>query len=45
MIKSDTIHVGLAQMAPVWLNKSKTISKIEKYIIDAGNQDCDLIVF
>lgn len=39
------LKVALGQIAPVWLNKSKTITKIEHSIIEAAKQDCELIVF
>ena len=41
----DTIKVGLAQIAPVWLNREKTLDKIEDYVLQAGKQGCDLVVF
>lgn len=41
----NKLKVALAQIAPIWLNKEKTIQKVEKYIIDAGKQNCDLVVF
>jgi nitrilase len=44
MIK-DLLKIGLAQVAPVWLNRDKTIEKIVSYISDAGKQKCDLVVF
>ena len=39
------LKVGLAQMAPVWLNKLETANKIIGYIENAGKQSCDLVVF
>ncbi len=39
------LKVALAQIAPVWLDKEATIQKIEKQIIDAAQEDCELIVF
>ena len=45
MSEKSTLKVGLAQLAPVWLDKQKTIEKIETYIEKAGKQDCDLVVF
>jgi len=46
MQKNDNLlTVALAQIAPIWLNKQKTIEKISSYIADAGKQKCDLIVF
>lgn len=44
-MKDDLLKIGLAQIAPVWLNKEKTTEKIVSYISDAGNQKCDLVVF
>lgn len=42
---SDQLKIGLAQMAPVWLNRKKTLTKLEDYIHQAGKQDCGLVVF
>ncbi len=44
-MKKDLLKIGLAQIAPVWLNKVKTTEKIVSYISDAGKQNCDLVVF
>ena len=44
-MKTNLLKVALAQISPVWLNKEKTIAKIEKSIIDAANENCELIVF
>ena len=41
----NKLKVALAQIAPVWLDKEKTTQKIEKFIIDAGKEKCDLVVF
>jgi len=41
----ERIKVGLAQIAPIWLNRNKTLSKVEDYIHQAGKQDCGLVVF
>lgn len=41
----QTLKIGMAQIAPVWLNKEKTIEKIKEYITVAGNQNCELLVF
>jgi len=35
----------MAQIAPVWLNKEKTIGKVKSFITDAGLKKCELIVF
>lgn len=39
------MKVGLAQIAPVWLDKPGTLKKIERAIQEAGETGCDLIVF
>jgi len=44
-MKEDILKVGLAQIAPVWLNKKATLKKIATYVADAGAKDCDLVVF
>lgn len=41
----NLLKVALGQIAPVWLNKEKTLQKIEKTISDAIKQKCELIVF
>ncbi|MDG1954383.1 MAG: carbon-nitrogen hydrolase family protein [Polaribacter sp.] len=44
-MKNNLLKVALAQISPVWLNKEKTIEKIEKSIVDASKENCELIVF
>jgi nitrilase len=39
------MKAGLAQISPVWLDKSATLSKIEATITRAGEAGCDLVVF
>jgi nitrilase len=41
----STLTIALAQISPIWLNKEKTIDKIKSFIMDAGNQKCELVVF
>lgn len=41
----NTLKIGMAQIAPVWLNKKQTIEKIKEYIQKAGNSSCELLVF
>ena len=41
----DLLRVGLAQIAPVWLNREKTIEKVAGFIQRAAKNDCRLIVF
>lgn len=43
--KSNTLKVALAQIAPVWLNREKTLEKVRSSIIEAAAQDCELIAF
>lgn len=40
-----TLKIAMAQIAPVWLNKTKTLQKVEQSIIDAAKEGCELIVF
>src|SRR5687768_7537057 len=40
----DTLKIGLAQFAPVWLNRQKTLEKALKYAADAANQGCEFVV-
>ncbi len=44
-MSKDTLTVGLAQIAPVWLNRAKTLEKLYAYTADATAQGCDLVVF
>lgn len=41
----DHLKVGLAQIAPVWLNRKKTIQKVVQYAVDAATQGADLVTF
>jgi nitrilase len=45
MSDSNLLKIGLAQIAPVWLNKVKTRGKINGFIEQAGSENCDLVVF
>ena len=45
MNKVNAIKVAAAQISPVFLNKSKTISKACDAIAEAGKNSCKLIVF
>lgn len=44
-MNDSQIKVGLAQIAPVWLNKTKTIEKVKDYIVRAASENCELVVF
>ena len=45
MKDSNLLRVALAQLSPVWLNKSKTLEKIEAAISEAGDNSAELVVF
>ena len=45
MEKENLLKVALAQIAPVWLNKSETLRKIKKQIIESAKNNAELIVF
>ncbi len=45
MESNHLLKVALAQIAPIWLNKSETIEKVKKSIIEAAENGCELIVF
>ncbi|MEE4312493.1 MAG: carbon-nitrogen hydrolase family protein [candidate division KSB1 bacterium] len=42
---NDMLHVAIAQIAPVWLNRNQTIEKVTGYIETAAHEDCRLVVF
>lgn len=41
----NILKVGLAQIAPVWLNRKKTLEKVCAFVEDAVSKKCDLVVF
>lgn len=45
MKQESLLKIGMGQIAPVWLQKDKTIDKIKSLIIEAGTKKCELIVF
>ncbi len=45
MEEKDQLKVGLAQIAPVWLNREATLEKVINYINDGAKQGVDLIAF
>ncbi len=42
---SSILKIGMAQISPVWLNKEKTIDKVKSYILQAADENCDLVIF
>lgn len=41
----QTLKVGLAQIAPIWFNREKTLGKVISYVENAASQNCELVVF
>jgi len=41
----NNLKVALAQIAPIWLDKQATLTKVIKTIEDAAKQGCELVVF
>ncbi len=41
----DELTVGLAQIAPVWLDRGRTLKKIVSYVNQAADQSCQLVTF
>ena len=41
----DTITIGLAQIAPVWLNREQTLVKILEQVQAAAEADCQMVAF
>jgi nitrilase len=45
MSMENQLTVGLAQIAPVWLDRARTLSKVVDYVEQAARQGCHLVVF
>lgn len=45
MMLQDQLTIALAQVAPVWLNREKTLEKVLSFTSDAADQQADLVVF
>jgi nitrilase len=45
MREQDQLIVGLAQIAPSWLNQKQTILKVLSYIEKAAHENCNLVTF
>lgn len=45
MSTQATIKVGLAQLAPVWLDKQGSLNKVLNALDEASQNECDLLVF
>ncbi|NNG00141.1 MAG: carbon-nitrogen hydrolase family protein [Desulfobacteraceae bacterium] len=44
-ISPDTLKIGIAQIAPVWLDRERTTQKIISFIRRAADEACKLVVF
>lgn len=44
-MNKDLLKVGLAQIAPVWLNRQKTTLKIVDYLKKAAAKQCQLVTY
>ncbi|RZV54416.1 MAG: carbon-nitrogen hydrolase family protein, partial [Flavobacteriaceae bacterium] len=40
-----TLKVAMAQIAPVWLDKAKTLKKVENAIDEAAKHGSELVIF
>jgi len=45
MSDSDKLQVSLAQISPVWLDRSATLEKVGDYIGQAADQGSQLVAF
>ena len=44
-VENNRLTVGLAQIAPVWLDRQATLQKICDYVASAADRGCDLVCF
>ena len=44
-MKETRLKVGIAQIAPVWLDRDATVAKVTEWIRDAASKGCKLVVF
>jgi nitrilase len=41
----DVLKVGVAQIAPVWLDRAATLEKVASWVSDAADAGCELVAF
>ena len=41
----DKLQIGIAQIAPVWLDREQTLKKVVGYVEKAADEDCHLVAF
>jgi nitrilase len=44
-LSADTLTIGIAQIAPVWLKRALTLQKIIDYVEQAAEEGCQLVAF
>jgi nitrilase len=44
-MNESILKVGIAQIAPVWLDRDATVTTVSEWIRDAASQGCELVVF
>ena len=44
-MSKDQLKIALAQIAPVWLNREKTLEKVLDYVTKASDEEAQLVVF
>ncbi|MEM7161389.1 MAG: carbon-nitrogen hydrolase family protein [Bacteroidota bacterium] len=44
-MSANRLKIGMAQFAPVWLNKEKSIEKICTILTNAAEKECELVAF
>ena len=44
-MNESMLKVGIAQVAPVWLDRGATVSKLVEWIREAASRGCELVVF
>ena len=42
---SDFLKIGIAQIAPAWLNRDRTLAKVVSYVNLAADKGCKLVAF
>ncbi|MDH3758005.1 MAG: carbon-nitrogen hydrolase family protein, partial [Gammaproteobacteria bacterium] len=44
-MNKTTLKVGIAQIAPVWLDRDATVTRVIEWMRKAASQGCELVVF
>ena len=42
---SEGLKIGLAQIAPVWMDRARTLQKVEAWVERAAAEGCGLVAF